>query len=126
LCEKRETRNGEYPEQFGKEFKRPFPRGTNDIWKKGTVIYYTRNDAEMNGIFSAVFNGSAWEKITPFQYNEANSKRHIPVLSADGKKLFFVSDRHGGYGGFDIYVCTMNRQSMEPAKEILGPEINTA
>jgi hypothetical protein len=46
-------------------------------------------------------------------------------LSPDGKKLYFVSDRKGGYGGTDIYVCeNMGNNIWGPAKN-LGPKINT-
>ncbi len=122
---KKENQKWGIPELFGKELNGPFHEGPMTFGKNGTVIYYTRNDAEMDGIFSAVIDGSTWGKITPFPYNEANSKTAHPCLSADGKKLFFVSDRHGGYGGFDIYVCTMNHNQWSRPKN-LGPEINTA
>jgi outer membrane protein OmpA-like peptidoglycan-associated protein/Tol biopolymer transport system component len=48
-----------------------------------------------------------------------------PTLSADGKSIYFVSNRRGGYGGFDLYVSHYNGEQWgEP--ENLGPVINTA
>lgn len=48
-----------------------------------------------------------------------------PSLSIDGKTLYFVSDRKGGYGGTDIWKSTMkDGQWTEPVN--MGPEINTA
>ncbi len=39
-----------------------------------------------------------------------------PSLSADGSLLYFVSDRPGGYGGFDIWVMdTKKGQNPESA-----------
>ncbi|MDX9750792.1 MAG: OmpA family protein, partial [Flavobacteriales bacterium] len=47
-----------------------------------------------------------------------------PALSADGGRLYFVSDMPGGYGGTDIYVVGRQGEGWgEP--ENLGPMINT-
>jgi peptidoglycan-associated lipoprotein len=48
-----------------------------------------------------------------------------PSLSEDGTKLYFVSDRPGGYGGKDIWVATDNGGGAFTEPENLGPEINT-
>lgn len=48
-----------------------------------------------------------------------------PFLTADGKKLFFVSDRPGGYGQEDIWYSVWNGTSWS-APIILGPQINSA
>ena len=48
-----------------------------------------------------------------------------PAISADGKTLYFVSNRPGGYGGYDIWKSTLKEDgSWSPAVN-LGPEINT-
>ncbi|MCB0502695.1 MAG: OmpA family protein [Bacteroidetes bacterium] len=46
-----------------------------------------------------------------------------PSLSADGKSIYFVSNRAGGYGGKDIWVSHYDHKWSEPVN--LGPEINT-
>jgi hypothetical protein len=50
-----------------------------------------------------------------------------PDISSDGLKLFFASDRPGGYGGEDIYV-TRRATTDEPwgVPKNLGPVINTS
>jgi len=48
-----------------------------------------------------------------------------PSISADGRTLYFVSNRKGGYGGYDIWKSTLTEKGWgEP--ENLGPNINTA
>jgi outer membrane protein OmpA-like peptidoglycan-associated protein/Tol biopolymer transport system component len=49
-----------------------------------------------------------------------------PSLSADGMRLYFVSDRKGGYGSYDIYVSRNlgNGKWSNPVN--LGPNINSA
>jgi len=47
-----------------------------------------------------------------------------PSLSADGRRVYFVSNRNGGYGGKDIwYSDAKNGKWSEPVN--IGPEINT-
>lgn len=48
-----------------------------------------------------------------------------PSISGDGLALYFHSDRAGGYGGYDLWVC--DRDSVNEsfgAPKNLGPEIN--
>ena len=49
-----------------------------------------------------------------------------PSLSEDGKYLYFVSDRPGGYGGKDIWVATDKGGGKYDKPENIGPEINTS
>jgi outer membrane protein OmpA-like peptidoglycan-associated protein/tetratricopeptide (TPR) repeat protein len=48
-----------------------------------------------------------------------------PSLSADGRTLYFVSNRKGGYGGYDIWKSTLTDKGWT-APENLGPNINTS
>jgi outer membrane protein OmpA-like peptidoglycan-associated protein len=50
-----------------------------------------------------------------------------PFIAADGKSLYFASDRTGGFGGYDIYLTRRLDESWRrwsPPRN-LGPEINT-
>ena len=49
---------------------------------------------------------------------------HVTV-SADGNRLYFVSDRKGGHGGKDIYRCIKLPNGEWSAAQNLGPTINT-
>jgi outer membrane protein OmpA-like peptidoglycan-associated protein len=60
--------------------------------------------------------------LLPFNSNSFNNSQ--PSLSADGNTLYFVSDRPGGYGGNDIYMCKRAGQSWG-APVNLGSEINS-
>ncbi|HYK75988.1 MAG TPA: OmpA family protein [Daejeonella sp.] len=48
-----------------------------------------------------------------------------PSLSADGKTLYFVSTRPGGYGGYDIWKSDLKADGSWSNPVNLGPEINT-
>lgn len=49
-----------------------------------------------------------------------------PSLSADGRTLYFVSARKGGYGKEDIYISHLNEQGEWLPAFNAGPAINTA
>ena len=48
--------------------------------------------------------GNKWTKPELLPFNMEGYSTGHPALSADGKKLYFISDRPGGYGGTDLYV----------------------
>lgn len=48
-----------------------------------------------------------------------------PCIAADGRTLYFVSNRPGGYGGMDIYVSTIDNTGKWSEPQNLGPTINT-
>lgn len=50
-----------------------------------------------------------------------------PMVSKDGRSLYFFSDRPGGFGGNDIWVSRRpNKHRPWGEPENLGPEVNTA
>jgi outer membrane protein OmpA-like peptidoglycan-associated protein/Tol biopolymer transport system component len=59
---------------------------------------------------SAPVNSSGWES--------------QPSISADGQTLYFVSNRKGGYGGYDIWKCMVTNKGWSQP-ENLGPNVNT-
>ncbi len=71
-----------------------------------------------------------WTWSEPVKLPESVNSEHDeyePFLTDDGLQLYFNSDRPGGHGGFDLYVC--RRDSVEddwgPATN-LGSSINSA
>lgn len=65
-----------------------------------------------------------WSKPEPLTFNDPDFSCLHPTLSADGRYLFFASDRPGGYGGMDIWYCENYLLSWSAPKN-LGPAVNT-
>ncbi len=57
--------------------------------------------------------------------NQAGSWESQPSLSADGRTLYFVSDRNGGQGGYDIYRSERNSAGQWGNPVNMGPVINS-
>jgi len=84
------------------------------IHKNGKLYFSQMNDL---GVF---------QKLEPLPSNINNNGDVIAAaINNDGTEIYFASNRNGGYGGTDIYVCRKinNQQWAEP--ENLGPSINT-
>ncbi len=102
----------------------------------GDTIYFSRNiitdgkASELSsvrnklGIFYAVFDGNEWTKIRELRFNSEWHNITTPWISPDGKKLFFASDKAGGYGGADLYYCQWKSDYWDDPVN-LGPVINT-
>ncbi len=70
--------------------------------------------------------GKNWGKVYNIG-NTINTKffESQPSFSSDGKSLYFVSSRPGGYGETDIYVSTLKQDGSWSAPKNLGKNINT-
>lgn len=103
----------------------------------GDVLWFTRNNyykGRMHrsqkginrlAIFKADRRSGGYVESEQFLYNNSEVSIAHPALSPSGRKLYFVSDMPGGFGGTDIYMCEdQGGQWSEPVN--LGPAINTA
>lgn len=124
------------PQPFSVEINSQLHEGPVTFSKKGDRIFFTRNnqkqglskaDAEERvrlKIYEAQKGYFDWENVAELSFNNDEYDCMHPSLSPDGDKLFFASNRPGGYGGFDLYFVT--RQGSGWSQPInLGPEINT-
>lgn len=78
-------------------------------------IYYSRkinNQWSRPGGIGKPVNSPAWEA--------------QPSFSSDSKALYFTSNRKGGFGGKDIWVCYLDENMKFGEPQNLGPNINTA
>lgn len=73
--------------------------------------------------FSELINGE-WSDLTPFEFNNDEYNVGHAVFGEDDKKLFFVSDKPGGYGETDIYVSEVYGKGWSSPVN-LGSTINT-
>ncbi|MDB5152241.1 MAG: OmpA family protein [Mucilaginibacter sp.] len=107
-----------------------FNEGALSLSQDGKIIFFTGcNRPDGLGrcdIYITQKKGNNWS--TPFDVSPpVNSAgwESQPSISSDGRTLYFVSNRKGGYGGYDIWKSTLTEKGWsEP--ENLGPDINTA
>lgn len=110
----------EGPVAFSGDYSKMFFTANNYSGKKATdgrihlQLYFAEKDIDGN-----------WSDAVPFIYNSPDYSVGHPTMSVDGKTLFFSSNMPGGYGGSDIYKCTLMGDTAWSTPVNLGPEINT-
>jgi hypothetical protein len=93
----------------------------------GTELYLYKNDMFDGNIYMSKFVNNEWTPIARLNRN-INTKfyeSHASV-SADGKKLYFTSNREGGQGGLDIYMSEKDASGDWGVPVNLGTSVNTA
>ena len=93
-----------------------------------TVCQNTKDNSYRNcDIYYSEFINGSWTPIRSIsdKINLPTTWEAQPSISSDGKTLFFVSDRPGGFGGYDIYksVKKENGEWGDPIN--LGSNINS-
>ena len=107
-----------------------YNEGSESVSQDGKFLFFTGcNRPDGRGrcdIYVAQKKGDNWGK--PFDLSppvNTGGWESQPSISADGRTLYFVSNRAGGYGGYDIWKSTLTDKGWgEP--ENLGPNINTS
>ena len=63
---------------------------------------------------------------SPLSINVDGYSTLHPSISPDGKRLYFASDRPGGFGGMDLYFVPLEKGVVTGEVTNLGPDINTS
>jgi outer membrane protein OmpA-like peptidoglycan-associated protein/tetratricopeptide (TPR) repeat protein len=92
-----------------------FEKVKNNKLKVGKMfLYQATKDA----------NGK-WGNIKPLSINSVDFNLRNPSISADGKTLYYSSDKTGGLGGEDIYFSTVDGENVGIPQNV-GENVNTA
>lgn len=99
--------------------------GARDLWLTRNSAQRSRTGISRLGIYHLRWNGIEWKGVEPFLYNNPECNVGHAALSPDGKRMYFMSDMPGGFGGADLYMCRdMGGHWGEP--ENLGEQVNTS
>lgn len=107
-------------------------QGAASMSADGRFMYFTQWKKENGKVVSNIFysikdaNGNWGVPILLPQVNFGGSSSKQPFCSADGKYLFFASDREGGAGGFDIWYALLQPDGTTATAVNAGPVVNSA
>ncbi|MCB0554480.1 MAG: OmpA family protein [Phaeodactylibacter sp.] len=120
------------PEPFAGGLNSKFHEGTATFDQTQTEIYFTRtryfespekpHRLEITSARRLAQGG--WSDLSPLPISNDDYSVAHPSLSPDGNRLFFSSDRAGGFGGRDLYLSIFENGQWGPPIN-LGPSINT-
>lgn len=124
--------------RFSKKINTKYHEASATFSPDRKTIYFTRNNygkkklkRDKKGInhlklyMSKEVNGQ-WTDAVELPFNSNNYSTGHPTLSSDGKRLFFVSDMPGGYGGTDIYVVDVLENNTFSKPRNLGLAVNSS
>jgi outer membrane protein OmpA-like peptidoglycan-associated protein len=127
----------ETPVPFSESLSTPYHNGPMAFSPSFDRIYFSasglneknkleKGSSNVNNIklYTAKRSGNEWVEIAEMPFNSNDYSCGQPAVSADGKKLFFVSDMPGGRGKSDMYECDLvNGQWSQPRN--MGSNFNT-
>ena len=126
------------PEPFALELVTSVHEGPLTFAKDFKTLYFSRNNNQKNGkakyvekidrmqIFESHQTDKGWSNPKQIKFDRDVKDFCHPTLSIDGQKLYFSSNRKGGYGGMDLYVSNKLPSGDWSAPNNLGPYINSA
>lgn len=115
------------PEPFNEAYHEGHPSLTAD----NRELYYTvcnpKDDYLNCDIYYSKFMGGYWSDIQNLgnNINTLGTWESEPCITPDGKTLYFVSNRGGGYGGLDIWYSKKQKDGSWSRAINAGPRINT-
>ncbi len=90
----------------------------------GDKLFIYSDEGE-GDFYVSTFDGKQWSVAQSVSGVNSPSRELSLSINAEGNKLYFSSDRPGGYGGFDLYVSTLDQYNQWGRPINLGPKINT-
>ena len=92
-----------------------------------TAVWFSRDRPGGAGgydLWTSRRKAGRWSPPTPVPFN-TSGRDFDPAFSADGRQLYFCSDRPGGAGGDDLYRVEVRGDAFGEV-EWLGPAVNSA
>ncbi len=122
--------NGEWVQSVGfdENINTKSHDATSGFSNDGLTVFIYYGHKGMGDIYVSKKIAGVWTKAKSIgkKINGKNTHETSACLSFDGKKLFFSSNREGGFGGHDIWVSSWDEDKMEWGEpHNLGGVINT-
>lgn len=97
-----EAKNGEFPVMN-------FPSGSKKLYFSAPD-----NSGSWNIYYTSKVNDTLWSAPAILNENITSMGNELfPILSPDGKNLYFSSNGHYGVGGYDLYVSEWNEETQD-------------
>ncbi len=92
----------------------------------GKTLFVYKDEGNGDIYFSERKTDGTWGELEALPGIINSSYRESSVsITRDGERLYFASERPGGYGGSDIYVCSKDSKGEWSIVKNLGATINT-
>ena len=129
-CKKQQDGTWSTPVLLGKNINSPYDEESPFLHPDGKTLYFSsKGHTTMGGydIFKSTLKEGEWQEPVNIGYPvNTTSDDFCFVLSADGKKGFYSSQRLDGMGGQDIYMLTFKGEQKMPELTLLQGIVSDA
>jgi hypothetical protein len=126
FCSHKERGKWQPPIEITAQLKAGEDCSTCSLNSDGTELFLYKTDNYDGAIYSSNYVNGAWTPIKKLNKNiNTRFYESHASISADGKKLYFTSNREGGQGNLDIYVSERDGSGDWGPAVNLGAVINT-
>lgn len=89
------------------------------------LLVFARKDKQNWNLYYCLRYGDYFSDPKPLNINTQEADEKQPFITWDGNTLFFVSNRKGGKGGYDIYLSNRKNETEWNEPINLGSAVNT-
>jgi Tol biopolymer transport system component len=118
----------ETPVNLGPVINTSVDEGTPDI--QGREFYFSRSrilSGTAFDIYVSRMNDAGFEEPQLVTELNGSGDQRVPRVRADGREVFFTSDRAGGVGSYDIWTSTRQGAGLEWSEPVnVGPVVNSS
>lgn len=97
----------------------------DNVTKRNKLDYNKKGTSNLKIYKATLQEDDSWGQIKELPFNDDNTSNGHPALNPENNKLYFVSDRDGGYGQTDIYYVDILEDETYGEPQNLGPLVNT-
>jgi len=131
ITKKDEQGRWSIPESISKNINTPLNEGTCTISADGRRLIFTscsgRDGIGSCDLYESIKVGDVWTTPKNLGRNvNTNEWESQPSLSADGRTLYFVSDRRSGLGRRDVWISTLDETGIWTRAINAGKQINSS
>lgn len=91
----------------------------------GSELYFIVDEGDNGQIYMSLFEEDKYQKAEPVKCLNTKKWESHASIAPDGSRIYFTSNRKGGYGGLDIWFADRNEDGSWEKAINLGPDINT-
>lgn len=125
------------PKLFFPSLSSKFHDGPVTFSRDNKTLYLTRNNynhhkagtsaagVNMLKLYAATHLNGRWSSLKEIPFSTDEYSVGHAALTANGSKMYFVSDMPGGFGGTDIYEVGVNQDGSFGTPVNLGKQVNT-
>ena len=128
------------PAMIKENINTKYHEGTVSFSPDGNTMYFTRESyydkvferdsltkhkISFLNLYKSIKQEGKWSEAEALSLNGDNYSVKNPAVSADGKILYFASDKAGGYGQYDIYSAPIDADGMVGEATNMGQKLNT-